>query len=72
MDNWTTSICDIIEWADGSFDAVYTHDITGDMEFKPATTSQIAAYKEYVKWIEAGRPDFVISMSSLIGGLNNG
>jgi len=71
MDNWTTSIYDVIEWADGSFDQVYTHDVTGDMEFRPATAKQVAAYKDYVKWVEAGRPDLVISMSSLIGGLNN-
>ena len=68
MANWNRNIDDIIEWADGSFDAVYINENTGDTEFAPATASQIAAYKKYVKWVEDGRPDFVISISSFIGG----
>ena len=68
MDNWTTSIYDMIEWADGSFDAVYTNDINGDMEFKPATENQIAAYKRWVEWVQAGRPDITVSFASVIRG----
>jgi hypothetical protein len=68
MENWTTSIYDLIEWADGSFDQVYTHDITGDMEFRPATPSQIEAYMRWREWVEAGRPDVTVSFADFIRG----
>jgi len=51
-----------IEMADGSFDAVYSND-AGDVEWKPATPAQIAAYKRHKEWMAQGCPDIVIRLT---------
>jgi len=71
MTNWNRNVDDILEWADGSFDAVYINENTGDTEFVPATANQIAAYKRWVEWVEAGRPPITISLSSFVNGVSN-
>jgi len=68
MDNWQRLSGDCIEWADGSIDAVYSNE-AGDVEWKPATTMQIAAYKRHKEWVAQGCPDIVIKMNNLFGGL---
>jgi len=71
MTNWNRNVDDILEWADGSFDAVYFNEHTGEREFAPATANQIAAYKRYVDWVEAGRAPITISLSSFVNGVSN-
>ena len=68
MDNWQRLSVDCIEWADGSIDAVYSND-AGDVEWMPATTMQIAAYKRHKEWVAQGCPDIVVKMNNLFGGL---
>lgn len=65
MANWQYT-GDCIEWADGSFDAVYNND-AGEVEWMPATSMQIAAYKRHKQWVADGCPDVTIAFS--IGGL---
>lgn len=65
MDNWQYT-GDCIEWADGSFHAVYSND-AGDVEWMPATSMQIAAYKRHKEWVANGRPDVTIAFP--IGGI---
>jgi len=66
MDNWQYTL-DFIEWADGSFDAVYSND-AGDVEWKPATPAQIAAYKRHKEWVAQGCPAIVIRMNDIFTG----
>lgn len=68
MDNWQRLTGDCIEWADGSIDAVYSNE-AGDVEWKQATPTQIAAYKRHKEWMAQGCPDIVIKMNDLFGGL---
>jgi len=66
MENWTGTIGDLLEWGDGSFDVVYVNEVTGDMEWKPATAKQIEAHKRHQEWIAAGCPDVTLSLSNFI------
>ncbi len=68
MENWQRLSGDCIEWADGSIDAVYSNE-AGDVEWKPATAMQIAAYKRHKEWMAQGCPDIVVKMNNLFGGL---
>ena len=56
-----------IEWADRSFDAVYSNH-ADDVEWKPATPTQIATYKRHKEWMAQGCPDIVIRMNDLFKG----
>ena len=67
MTDWHHSIGDCIEWADGSIDAVYTNEATGEAEWKPATSKQMEMYERHKAWVEAGCPDLTISLSEITG-----
>ena len=66
-ENWDCNI-ECIEWADGSIDAVYVNQVTGDVEWRAATQYQIEAHKRHKEWVAAGCPDFTISFSDMIRG----
>ena len=65
-DNWDRNSDDCIEWADGSIDAVYVNQVTGDAEWRPATQYQIEAYRRHKEWVAAGCPDMVLSLYDFI------
>tara|TARA_R110002020_G_scaffold47706_2_gene135772 strand:+ start:2443 stop:2652 length:210 start_codon:yes stop_codon:yes gene_type:complete len=68
MSNWViASLDDFIIWGDGSIDAVFTNELTGDVEWRPATPSQIAMYKQHKAWVDAGCPAETFTLSEILG-----
>ena len=67
MSKWVLSnLDDFIVWGDASIDAVFTNELTGDVEWKPATPSQIAMYQQHKAWVDAGCPDITFSLSEML------
>jgi hypothetical protein len=63
---WDHFVGDCIEYKDGSIDAVYVNEASGDVELKPATAKQIEAYNRHKEWVAAGCPDVWTSLDELL------
>jgi hypothetical protein len=66
MTDWDFNVDNFIEWADGSVDAVYVNQTTGDAEWRPATPCQAQMFARHKEWVAAGRPDMRVTLSEII------